>query len=140
MTKIFGPKEGKERQKNGGFLAKITSKLLPITSDPKNFKIFLIVDITKDLGFRSNKNANFLLFLLFYFWIFFFQIWILLLEIFPTVQKLLNLDKYLKSYSTLKKVCYDKKAYFNNTRYTFTLLIHGNYFFFASKALYLNSI
>ena len=42
------------------FLAKTSSKLLSITSDPKNFKIFLIIDITKDLGFRSNENAKFL--------------------------------------------------------------------------------
>ena len=34
VTKIFGPKECNKRQKNI-FLAKITSKLLPRTSDPK---------------------------------------------------------------------------------------------------------
>ena len=32
-----------------------------------------------------------------------------LLEIFPTAPKLLKFDKYLKSYSSLKKVCNNKK-------------------------------
>ena len=35
MTKIFGLKDGKKWQRTGVFLAKVTSKLLPITSDPK---------------------------------------------------------------------------------------------------------
>ena len=47
MTKIFGPKEGEKRC----FLAKITSKLLATTSDPKKFfKNFLTIDIAKDSG------------------------------------------------------------------------------------------
>ena len=53
--------------KNGVILIKITSKLLPITLDLKHFKNFSIIDITKNLGFCSNKNARFLPFLLFHF-------------------------------------------------------------------------
>ena len=61
MTKLLGPKLGKKRQKKF-FFAKITSKLLPITSDPKSiFQIFFffIFEIAKDSGFLGLLDLNF---------------------------------------------------------------------------------
>ena len=110
MTKIFGLKGGEKSQRTGFFRQKLPLNYYPqLQIQNRSFKIFLIIDITKNLGFRSNKNPKCLPFFLFHFWIFLFQIQILFLEILPIVPKLLNFDKYLKVTVVWKKCAMIKK-------------------------------
>ena len=80
----------------------------------KFLKIFLIIEIVKNLGFYSKiKMQNFHLFkmkLIFFSPSSFSYLNLVqLFEIFPTIPKWLIFEKYLKSYSSLKKVCNDTK-------------------------------
>ena len=63
MTKYFESKVGKKMAKTVFFLAKIDSKLLRVTSNPRKiFQIFLYSRHRKGFSFRSDKNAKFLAF------------------------------------------------------------------------------
>ena len=64
MTKIFGPKLGRNKEKMGCFFyQKLPLNYYQYLEIQKRFfKIFLIIDIAKRSGFCSNKIQNFWLF------------------------------------------------------------------------------